>query len=126
MNGSVRRVEPAAETRVSELGVEEQRVKVIVDVADPPPSLGDGYRVDARIVVWESRDTLTVPVSALVRLGSGWGAYVVAGGRARLRAAEVGRMGGARALVLSGLVAGDRVLVFPSDKVRDGARITVR
>ena len=124
LRGRVRRVEPAAVTRISALGVEEQRVNVIVDVSDPPEQLGDGFRVDARIVVWESRDALTVPVSALVRSGPGWAAFTVDDGRARLRAIEIGQMGAARAEVASGLAEGDRVLVFPSDKVRDGVRIT--
>ncbi|HEY0969516.1 MAG TPA: HlyD family efflux transporter periplasmic adaptor subunit, partial [Gemmatimonadales bacterium] len=126
VEGRVRRVEPAATTRISALGVEEQRVDVLVDVADPPASLGDGYRVDARIVVWESDAVLTVPASALVRVGAGWGAYVVESGRARLRIVEVGRMGGADAQVASGLAEGDRVVLFPSDRIGDGVRVTIR
>ena len=123
VHGRVRRVEPAATTRVSALGVEEQRVNVLVDVLDPPASLGDRYRVDASIVVWEDDDVLSVPASALVRMGAGWAAYVVEAGRARLRSIEVGRMGGATAQVLGGLAAGDRVIVFPSDRIGEGARV---
>ncbi|HEX6533984.1 MAG TPA: efflux RND transporter periplasmic adaptor subunit [Gemmatimonadaceae bacterium] len=126
VRGRVRRVEPAATTRVSALGVEEQRVNVIVDVADPPASLGDGYRVDATIVVWEAPDVLGVPASALVRAGAGWAAYVVDAGRARMRMVDVGRMGGATAEVVRGLAAGDRVIVFPSDKIRDGTRVAAQ
>jgi HlyD family secretion protein len=126
VRGRVRRVEPAATTRVSALGVEEQRVNVLVDVVDPPSSLGDGYRVDASIVVWEAGDALVMPASALVRSGAGWAAYVVADGRARLRPVEVGRMGGAAAQVVRGLSAGDRLVVFPSDRIADGARVTER
>jgi HlyD family secretion protein len=124
--GRVRLVEPSATTHVSALGVEEQRVNVIVDVTGPPASIGDGYRVDARIVVWESDDALTVPASALVRTGTGWGAYLGDGGRARLRPVEVGQLGGADAQVERGLADGDRVVLFPSDRIRDGTRVTVR
>ena len=135
--GRVRLVEPAAATRVSALGVEEQRVNVIVDVVDPPAALGDGFRLDARIVVWEGEDVLTVPASALVRAagaagaagaaaGGGWAVYLVENGRATLREVRVGRMGGAAAQVLGGLRAGDRVVVFPSDKLQPGARVATR
>ena len=124
--GRVRRVEPAATTRVSALGVEEQRVNVLVDVENPPAPLGDGYRVDARIVVFEAPDVLGIPASALVREGSGWAVYVVDGGRARLRTVQVGQMGGAMAEAVRGLTAGDQVILFPSDKIRDGVRVTAR
>jgi HlyD family secretion protein len=122
----VRLVEPAAATRVSALGVEEQRVDVVVDVLDPPAALGDGYRVDAQIVVWEADTVLTVPASALVRDGEQWAVYVAASGRAALRPIEVGRMGGTAAQVLAGLSLGDTVIVFPSDKVRAGARVALK
>jgi HlyD family secretion protein len=124
--GRVRVVEPAASTRVSALGVEEQRVDVIVDVVDPPPSLGDGYRVDAKIVVWSADGVLCVPASALVRHGEEWAAFVVESGRARLRPVRVGAMGGATVQVLEGLREGDEVIVFPSDAVRAGARVAAR
>jgi HlyD family secretion protein len=126
VSGRVRLVEPAAATRVSALGVEEQRVNVVVDVVDPPASLGDGYRLDARIVVWEADDVLTVPASALVRDGDGWAVYAVHEGRATLRDVRLGQMGGAAAQVLDGLRAGDRVVVFPSDKLQPGARVAPR
>lgn len=125
VHGRVRRVEPAATTRVSALGVEEQRVNVIVGPVDPPASLGDGYRLDARIVVWDGRNVLTMPASALVRAGAGWAAYVVERGRARMRSVDVGRMAGATSEVVGGLAAGDRVIVFPSDRLHEGARVTV-
>lgn len=124
--GRVRRVESAATTRVSALGVEEQRVDVLVDVVDPPASLGDGYRMDARIVVWEQGDVLTVPASALVRAGTGWAAYVVESGRARLREVRVGQMGSAAAQVAGGLREGAQVIAFPSDRVREGTRVVAR
>jgi HlyD family secretion protein len=121
--GHVRRVEPAATTRVSALGVEEQRVNVIVDVPDPPQVLGDGYGLDARIVVWQADSVLAVPTSALVRSGTDWAVYAVDGGRAERRVVRIGRIGEAAAQVLGGVSAGERVIVFPSDKVRDGGRV---
>lgn len=123
VDGCVRLVEPAAATRVSALGVEEQRVNVVVDVVGPPPALGDGYRVDARIVVWEADGVLIVPASALVRSGSAWAVYVVESGRARLRPIALGQMGGAAAQVVGGVREGERVILFPSDKVLAGVRV---
>ena len=124
VEGRVRLVEPAATTRVSALGVEEQRVDVLVDVPDPPASLGDGFRLDARIVVWDVPSTLRVPASALVRDGDAWSVFVVTAGRAELRRVRLGRIGGAAAQVLDGLAPGATVIVYPSDKVRDGVRVT--
>jgi len=122
--GHVRLVEPAASTRISALGVEEQRVDVIVAVTDPPSSLGDGFRLDARIVVWEDDSVLTVPASALVRDGAAWGVFVVEDGRATRRPVTIGRMGEASAQVLAGVARGEAVIVLPSDKVRDGVRVS--
>ena len=124
VHGRVRLVEPAATTRISALGVEEQRVDVLVDVPDPPASLGDGYRLDARIVVWDAPSTLRVPASALVRDGEAWSVFVVSSGRAERRRVRLGRIGGAAAQVLGGLAPGATVIVYPSDKVRDGVRVT--
>jgi HlyD family secretion protein len=123
LRGRVRLVEPAAVTRVSALGVEEQRVDVVIDVTAPPAALGDGYRVDARIVVWERGDVLTVPAAALVRDGAGWAAFVVRDGRARRQPLAIGELGGGGAQVLGGVRAGERVVAFPSDKIRDGVRV---
>lgn len=125
LQGAVRLVEPAASTRVSALGVEEQRVDVIVDVLDAPPALGDGFRLDARIVVWSADSVLVVPASALVRDGAAWGVYIVRGGRAERRAVTIGRLGEASAQLISGLSRGDTVIVLPSDKVREGVRVSV-
>jgi HlyD family secretion protein len=124
--GCVRLVEPAARTRVSALGVEEQRVNVIVDVEEPPPSIGDGFRVDARIEVWASDSALTIPASALVRAGREWAVFTIASGRAVQRTIAVGRMGGGAAQLLGGLAEGEEVIVFPSDAVRDGTRVRAR
>ena len=121
--GQVRQVEPAAFTRVSALGVEEQRVNVVVDVTGPPIGLGDGYRVEARIVVREQVAAVIVPVSALFRQGAEWAVFLVDDGRAVVTLVRVGDQGGTDVEVLSGLEAGDEVILFPSDQVRHGTRV---
>jgi HlyD family secretion protein len=129
LQGAVRVVEPAGYTRVSALGVEEQRVRVIVDFTsarDAWQRLGDGYRVEASFVVWEGSDVLQVPASALFRHNNGWAVFVAEAGRARLRPIQVGQRSGLQAQVLDGLKAGDKVIVHPDDKVTDGVRIKVR
>ncbi len=129
LKGAVRVVEPTGFTKVSALGVEEQRVRVIVDFTSPRDEwrrLGDGYRVEARFVVWEGADVLQVPAGALFRHGDGWAVYVVDGGRARLRPVAVGQRAGLVAQVDSGLTAGERVVNHPDDKVRDGVRVKSR
>ncbi|NOU29011.1 MAG: HlyD family efflux transporter periplasmic adaptor subunit [Polyangiaceae bacterium] len=125
LTGHVRLVEPSAFTRVSALGVEEQRVSVVIDFDDPlarRAELGDGYRVEARIVTWQTEDTIVVPASAVFRNGDGWAAFVVANGTASLRPVQVGRRGTFDIQIDSGLNVGDRVIVHPSEKVRDGVR----
>lgn len=127
--GAVKRVEPAGFTKVSALGVEEQRVWVIVDITSPRQnwqSLGDGYRVEASFIVWEGSDVLQVPASALFRNGAQWAAYVVEAGRARLRQLRPGSSNGLQTEVESGIAAGERVIVHPDDRVRDGARVESR
>jgi HlyD family secretion protein len=121
--GHIQRLEPAAFTRISALGVEEQRVNVIIDIDRAPPELGDGYRVEARIVVWEQPSIVMVPVSALFRDGAERAAFVVRDGRAELRHIRIGEQGGTDAQVLSGLEVGDRVVVFPSDQIKAGRRV---
>lgn len=125
----VRRVEPYGFTKVSALGVEEQRVNVILDITDPIElwrSLGHGYRVEPRIVLWESKDVLKVPLSSLFRQGDDWAAFVERGARARLAPVRIGHEDGFEAEVIEGLSAGDVVVLHPSDRVRDGARIEAR
>lgn len=129
LQGAVRVVEPAGFTKVSALGVEEQRVRVIVDFTSPRDAwqrLGDGYRVEASFVVWEGSDVLQVPASALFRHNNGWAVFVAEAGRARLQPIEIGQRSGLQAQALGGLKAGDRVIVHPDDKVTDGVRVTVR
>ena len=130
MTGRVRGIEPAAFAKVSALGVEERRVNVIVDVSDPPGSIGDAYRVDAQIVVWSQPNVLSVPTSALVRaaadVSAGWVTYLVRDGRIERRPVRLGHSGNGAAAVISGLDAGDQVVVFPSDRVRPGMRAVAR
>jgi HlyD family secretion protein len=125
----VRLVEPAAFTKVSALGVEEQRVNVVLDFAAPldqVQTVGDGFRVEAHIVVHREESALKVPVGALFREGDGWAAFVVDGDRARKRAVKLVRRNSSEAMVESGLAAGERVVVYPSDALSDGARISGR
>ena len=129
LEGAVRVVEPAGFTKVSALGVEEQRVRVIVDFTSPREAwqrLGDGYRVEASFVVWEDGDVLQVPTSALFRHGDGWAVFVAADGRAHQRPVRIGQRNGLRAQVLDGLKLGEAVIAHPDDKVRDGVRVKTR
>jgi len=126
LTARVRLVEPAAFTKVSALGVEEQRVNVIADLLTPPEqrrSLGDGFRVEARIVVWETSQALKVPAGALFRRAQQWAAFVVTDGRARLRPVEAGRSSGAETQVLDGLKAGEEVILYPGERVQNGQRV---
>ncbi len=129
LTGEIARVEPYGFTKVSALGVEEQRVNVIVDFTDPPEvwrPLGHGYRVTARIIVWQADNVLKVPVSALFRLGDRWAVFVVQDGRARSQIVEIGHRSGVEAEVNGGLAAGDVVVIYPSDLVVDGVAVEPR
>lgn len=122
----VRFVEPAAFTKVSALGVEEQRVNVVADIVTPPEqrrTLGDNFRVEARIIVWESGKTLKVPSGALFRHGSDWAAFVMENGRATLRPVKVGRVSGAEMQVLDGLKEGEQVILYPGERVKAGQSV---
>lgn len=127
--GRIRLIEPSAFTKVSALGVDEQRVNVIADFDTGPAegeSLGDGYRVEARIIIWEGSDVLQVPSGALFREGSSWAVYRVSDDRARLVTIELGRNNGEVAEVLSGLSEGDQVILHPGDRVADGTLVELR
>lgn len=129
VQGVVRVVEPSGFTKVSALGVEEQRVRVIVDITSPREAwqrLGDGYRVEARFVLWEGADVLQLPTSALFRNGAGWAVFAVEGGRARLTPVETGQRAGLTTEVRSGLAAGTRVVSHPDDALSDGVRVKPR
>jgi HlyD family secretion protein len=129
LEGVVRLVEPAAFTKVSALGVEEQRVNVIVDLVDPPeqrPTLGDGYRVEARIVVWADATVKKVPTSALFRDGNLWSVFAVVADHVEQREVVVGEQNGLEAQILEGLSVGDRIVLHPSDKLDSGTLVAIR
>jgi HlyD family secretion protein len=115
--------------KVSALGVEEQRVNVIIDLADRKSAaqlLGDAYRVEVRIIVWEDSDVVKIPTSSLVRRGEQWAVFVVDGERARLRNVELGRRNGTEVQVLKGLEAGERLVLHPSDELAEDTRVASR
>ena len=126
LRATVRTVGPGAFTRISALGVEEQRVEVVGELRDPPPSLGDGYRVTARVVVWDRPTELRVPVAALFRRDQTWVVFRIEDDRARLRTLRIGERGVEWAQVLEGLEEGDRVVLYPSDQVVDDTPVSVR
>jgi HlyD family secretion protein len=129
LSGRVRRVEPGGFLKISALGVEEQRVNVIIEFEDPRAAwaaLGDGYRVEVRVVTWEGSDVIKVPGSALFRQGNGWAVFLVRGRRAELRPVEVGHRGELEAEIRSGLARGDTVIVHPPDELEPGAKVKPR
>ena len=123
----VRKVEPAAFTKVSALGLEEQRVHVVLDLVEPPPpELGHDYRVDVAITVWEGKDVVRVPATALFRDAGRWAVFVVRDGRASAVPVEIGASDGSWTAITNGLEAGAIVIAQPSDLVRSGTRVTPR
>ncbi len=126
LQARVRLVEPAAFTKISALGVEEQRVNVVVDLLTPVAerqSLGDNFRVEGRIVVWEEPRALKVPSGALFRRGREWAAFVLAADKIELRAVQTGRTSGSETQINSGLREGEEVILYPGDRLRDGQRV---
>jgi HlyD family secretion protein len=122
----VRLIEPAAFTKISALGVEEQRVNVVADLITPPDQrqgLGDNFRVDARIIVWENDQALKAPSGALFRRGEEWAAFVIVNGRSRLRPVRVGQSSGVEVQILEGLQEGDELILYPGDRIREGQRV---
>jgi HlyD family secretion protein len=129
LQGQVRVREPSGFTKVSALGVEEQRVNIIIDLTDPPsarPTLGDGYRIEARIVIWEAADVVKVPAGALFRRGGAWAVFRVEDGHVAARTVKIGHDNGLEAEVLGGLTEGDRIVLHPSDRVTDGVAVRER
>jgi HlyD family secretion protein len=129
LNARVKRIEPTGFTKVSALGIEEQRVKVILDFTGPESEwrkLGHGYRVIARVVVWHHNDALQVPLGALFREGENWAVFVVADGRAQRRPVKIGQRNLHAARVLGGLKLGEQVVLHPSDRVHDRVRVEPR
>lgn len=129
LEGRVRLVEPFGFTKVSALGIEEQRVNVVIDLVSPMEEwsrLAHGYQVDARVVLSEAQAVLKLPLTALFRDGDSWAVFVDSGGRAELRRIEIGRRNSVAAEIVAGLEEGERVVLHPSDRVVDGARIAAR
>jgi len=129
IQGKVVRIDPAGFLKVSALGIEEQRVRVTIDFVDPPEAwsrLGHDYRVIVHVTTWSSEDALTVPVSALFRKGDDWAVFAIENGRARTTAVKIGHRSNRVAEVPTGLPLGAQVVVHPSDRVGDGARVTPR
>ncbi len=129
LEGVVRVIEPAGFTKVSALGVEEQRVWVIVAFTSPASQwqrLGDGYRVEASFIVWEGQDVLQIPASALFRDGDGWAVFLVEQGKAAKRRVEVGQRTGLSAQIVSGIQVDERVINHPDDRVREGVSVVAR
>lgn len=129
LEGRVRLIEPVGFTKVSALGVEEQRVLVITDITSDPKQwqrLGDGYRVEAKFILWEADNVLRIPVSALFRYRDGWAVFVRNNGRAQRRLIQVGQRNGLTAQVLDGLAEGETVIIYPDDTIDDGRRVKLR
>lgn len=129
LTGKVRQVEPFGFTKVSALGIEEQRVRVIIDFTEPYErwqQLGHGYRVEPRIVVWESRQALQIPLSSLFRDQQDWAVFVVKGNRAELRHVTIGHQNGLSAEVVAGLQAGEWIVSYPDDRIAPSTRLVKR
>ncbi|AOS83814.1 efflux transporter periplasmic adaptor subunit [Chlorobaculum limnaeum] len=124
--GAVRRIEPAAFTKISALGIEEKRVNIIAMLDRPEPRLGDNFRIQARIVTSQASRVLRVPVSALFRGEGGWELFVIENGRARARKVKIGMRGADMAEVLGGLRAGERVVTHPPNELQEGMRVAVQ
>jgi HlyD family secretion protein len=126
LHGRVRLIEPAAFTRISALGVEEQRVNVIIDIVEPPderPRLGDGFALDAEVIVWSQDSVLQLPLSAVFRDSAGWNCYVVEDGVAHVRPVQLGHRNDFEVEITSGITAGERVIMHPSDRISDGVAV---
>ncbi|SFG23440.1 efflux RND transporter periplasmic adaptor subunit [Neptunomonas qingdaonensis] len=129
LTGVVRIIEPTGSTKISALGVEEQRVLIISDFTSPNAlwqRLGDGYRVEASFIIWQQQEVLQIPTSSLFRYHNGWAAFVMQDGYARRREIIIGQRNGLMAQVLKGIEAGEKVINHPSDEVDDGVRVTPR
>jgi HlyD family secretion protein len=129
LEARARVVEPSGFTKISALGVEEQRVNIIADPLDPPEKrrgLGDAFRVEAHVIVWDEADVLRVPAAALFRQGQEWSVYKIAGDRAVLQRVDIGQHNATDAQVIGGLSAGDRVVLYPADRIRAGVGIRER
>ena len=125
LRARVRVVEPGAFTKVSALGVEEQRANVVLDFVDGSENLADAYRVEVRVITWQAATVLKVPSGALFRTGRDWEVFKIENGRARRTPVQTGHRGAFETEVLGGLKAGDVLIVHPSSEVEDGVRVSV-
>lgn len=129
LEGKVKTIEPAAFTKISSLGVEEQRVLVVADITSLPESwqrLGDGYRVEASFIIWEGKDVLKIPASALFRKGNGWAVFVMKDKKSHLREVRVGYRNGLETEIISGVSEGEMVIINPDELIRDGGQVRIR
>ena len=129
LRARVRLVEPFGFTKISALGIEEQRVNVVLDIVSPREhwaSLGHGYQVDVRVVLWEDQNVLKVPLTALFRVGADWALFVREDGKAVRRIVEIGNRTAREAQVISGLASGEHIVVYPGEGIDDGVRIRSR
>ena len=129
LQGTVRNIEPVGFTKISALGVEEQRVLIITDFISPKEQwqrLGDGYRVDAQFMLWHEDDVLQVPASSVFRYNEGWAVFVIENHRARLRDVKIGQRNGLVVQILEGLQEEQQVINHPSDQVEDGIKVKAR
>ena len=126
LKGLVRVVEPVGFTKISALGVEEQRVLVISDIVSPPEKweqLGDGYRVEVSFILWEDENVLQIPTSAIFRLEDEWAVFVISKKKAQIRMVKVGYINGMTAQIVSGIAKGDTVIIHPDSSIKDGSRV---
>ncbi len=126
IRAKVRLVEPAAFTKVSALGVEEQRVNAIGDFIDLPKSFGDAYRVEAKIITWEGKNVLKVPLSGLFRCDRGWCVFAVKGDRAQRRSVSIGHRSNFEAEIQTGLATDEVVILHPNEQINDGTQVSTR
>ncbi|MEQ9643349.1 MAG: HlyD family efflux transporter periplasmic adaptor subunit [Alphaproteobacteria bacterium] len=128
LGGRIRRIEPFGFKKISALGIEEQRVNVLIDFTEAPPeALGHGYRVEIEAVAWAGAAVARIPLAALFRVGSEWAAFAVDDdGRARLRSLRIGHQGAAEAELLDGLADGDKVVLHPDERIADGTWVAAR
>ncbi len=126
LRAHVRRIDPAAFTKISALGIEEQRVNAVLDLEDGDPRLGHGFRVYAEIPIWETPSAMQVPISALFRVGNRWNAFLVVDGHTKKTEIDIGHMNEDTAEVLNGLSNGDMVVLHPSDTLDNGSLVEVR
>jgi HlyD family secretion protein len=129
LTGTVRLIEPAGFTKISSLGVEEQRVLVIVEITSPREKwnvLGDGFRMEAHFIIWKEENILQIPSSALFRSGKDWAVFVAENGRARKRVVEIGQRNGLAAQIISGLQENEKMLAYPDDSISEGTKIKQR